>query len=201
MDKYLHLSSTLGCLFADKRSFDMSDCGSHLLEHLYGIIRRLGAGNDGQEMFDHSIIKVISLQLWLNILKLNGYISGRVSQDSGAKIESDDDFTIEKSLPFGSYVHWALLLFITIFNIHRLSFPDYLRFNMIFKIASKFPPVEFDVNILTNPEKQFSSLNQLASVNTNGNRNDIRYSTMNQDSKFMKSIENYSNFPPNSRFI
>ena len=199
MDKYLHLSSSLGRLFADKRSFDMSDCGSHLLEHLYGLIRRLCAGNDGQEMFDHSIIKAISLQLWLKILKLKSDIPGRVSQDSGAKIESLDDFTIEKCSPFGNYIQWALLIFMEIFKENNISFPNYSRFNMITEIASHFDPVDFNVNILNNPVQQFSSLNQLASVNTNGNRNDIRYSTINQDSQFMKSIENYSNSLPQAQ--
>ena len=113
MDKFLISATNLASLFGDEKNFDLSDCGTHLLEHLFGILRRFCCGDDGQENFDHSFEKSICLRLWLDLLHLPGYIPGRLPQDSGAKVESESDtprkFTIWRicsmgALSFQSYL-------------------------------------------------------------------------------------------------
>ena len=97
MDKYLILAASLASLFSDQRSFDLSDCGSHLLEHLYGMIRRLCAGDDSQKKFDQALEKAICLRRWLDTINFNGYIPGRLPQDSAAKVEPLEQTSVATS--------------------------------------------------------------------------------------------------------
>ena len=81
LDKSLTLNSAVTSPFLDKQSFDLSDCGTHLLEHLFGMIRRFCAGDDSQDKFDQSIDKAIFVRKCISDLHLSGYIPGRVPQD------------------------------------------------------------------------------------------------------------------------
>ena len=187
LDKYLILSASIAALFADKRGFDLSDCGSHLLEHLFGSIRRLSAGDDSQEKFDQSVDKTIGLRSLLDILHIPGYIPGRIPQDSAAKVEPLDDSASIQSPKFGSYVKWALNLF----EEAEFDLSISLKLHIISKICENFEPAEFTFEIQTDEEKApIHSQKQYYIINYNGHRNDTRNSTINQDSNSMKTLTN-----------
>jgi len=181
------LNSAVASLFIDKRSFDLSDCGTHLLEHLFGMIRRFCAGDDSQDKFDQSINKAIFVRKCISDLHLSGYIPGRIPQDSAAKVEAVDDFDSDNCLPFGSYVIWAIKLFYKFFGKDLLMIS---KINSILNLAKEkqFPPINFSLPLPTDSSTHYTSLHQIAIVNYNGNRNDIRLSTMVQDTRYMRSL-------------
>ena len=165
------------------KSFDLSDCGSHLLEHLYGIIRRFSAGDDSQEKFDQSLEKSICLRKWSNELHIPGYIPGRLHQDSAAKVEAEVNSPNFPS--FGSYVIWALQIFIKLFG-SECKCEKLININ---KFSHIYPHVKFTLDIPTEAPQPRNSLRQNFSINNNGNRNDIRFSTMQQKDQYMKTLD------------
>ena len=44
--KYISLTISLANVLSDKRSIHLGSCGSHFLEHFFGMIRRFCSGND-----------------------------------------------------------------------------------------------------------------------------------------------------------
>ena len=191
MDKYLHLAASVASLFGDNRSFDLSDCGSHLLEHLYGLIRRFSGGNDSQEKFDQSLEKSICLRKWSSDLHIPGYIPGRLPQDSAAKVESVNDFSESPPSgppPFGSYVIWATKLLMGIFN----SLPKSQKLNTVMERNADLPLIVFHFDIPNDEQFVSNSQRQNFSINYNGNRNDIRNNTIWQDKKYMNNLQSNS---------
>ena len=186
IDKYLILVASIASLFGDKRSFDLSDCGSHLLEHLFGMIRRFSTGDDSQERFDQSLEKAIFLRKWLNKLDIAGRIPGRIPDDSAAKVESLNHFDIKSCYPFGSYVVWAIKIFINLFGDFILISN---KITKIWEQKDNFPTiVDLSLNFESDSPSSSSSENSQLYINIRGNINDKRLNTISQDNKLSKII-------------
>ena len=184
LDKFIILAASVARLFADKKGFDLSDCGSHLLEHLFGTIRRLCAGDDSQVKFDQAIEKSICLNKWLQTIGFIDKVPGRLPQDSAVKVESSDDFNPDECFPFGSYVGWAIRYFLQVgFDISSFPKPQVMT-----AICKQLPVIEFTFEIKTKKQNTPTTQNQKFAINCNGNRNHIRYLTSNQDSKLNQNL-------------
>ena len=123
MAKYLLLAASIAPLFRDSRPFDLADCTSHLLEHFFGLIRRLCSGNNSKERFEFALKKALCMQAWAPKIKLENKISGREAPDSAAVVEEGKLAEKYENLEFGKYVNAAYSLFVRIFVNHNLKFP------------------------------------------------------------------------------
>jgi len=136
---------------------------------------------------------------------------------SGAKVESESD--IPESSPFGEYVQWVLYLFKAIFNDNDfLQMKQSPKLQEIINNFDKFntknvlepemqdiidstgmePEMQDITNlndlsfIRTNSPPIYHSQQQLGVINYNGKRNDIRYSTNQQDTQHLQSLQQHN---------
>lgn len=175
--KYLFLAVSLARLFNDPKSFDLADCTSHLLEHFFGLIRRLCQGNNSKERFESSLLKATCLQAWLTQLNLNVKIPERKNPDSSAIVEKGRLSKIMQERKFEVYVKSACQLFRNIFQNHGhnfdLVFPFCKYLDTIECDLIEFDPKKIKINCVS---KEHNTMIQRNYIVTGG------YCNMNQHS-------------------
>ena len=132
-------------------------------------------------MFDYSIEKAINIQQLCQELHISPSIPGRVSQDSGAKVEYEMNPKINVEC-FGCFVKWATKFF--------PENHDYKTFGYITQLVNSANDVEFP--LIRNWSKNlYNSQKQLLVFNYNGQRGIVRYSVNHQEKKFMDTLNTY----------
>ena len=136
--KYLLLAASLAPLFNDPRPFDLARCSSHLLEHFFGMTRKLCAGDNSEEKVDLCLEKAICLHSLLPKLKIPNKIPGRHGQDSAAIVEGGILQEPYASLPFGAYIHAAYDFFQSLFNMANIKIDLKLSLPKLSKLVIKY---------------------------------------------------------------
>ena len=188
MDKYLLLASSLASLFVSEKPFDLADCSSHLVEHLFGTIRRFCAGNDCKERFESSLEKAICLGKWTPDLKIKVNIPGRIHQDKAAVVgEGPLDEKLKKRT-FIQYIFWAINFIEECYGeicstssrlLNEIRDPSKKTF-----VKEKYEEIELNTNIPVEVPKHKCTALQIGFINTSGFINNKRYQTVKQSKAF-----------------
>ena len=180
MDKYLLLACSLASLFNDERGFDLADCSSHLLEHLFGMIRRFCSGNDSQERFDQSIEKAYCLRKWLSDLKISCQISGRIHQDKAATVLNGELSERMKNRSFLHYIIWAIFFIQDSTEKIIINKSPVLHHIIDAQYPSEYFDLQNDLELPKEKANTSTSANQTGIINVRGFLNLHRYKTQQQ---------------------
>ena len=83
--KFISLTYSLSSIISDPRSVQLGACGTHFLEHFFGLVRKLSKGDDSAKMFEKGVDLVLIKKVLKN--KFNVKISTpRRLSDSGARL-------------------------------------------------------------------------------------------------------------------
>ena len=171
--QYIMLSLSIVSLLYSEKSLNLGSCGTHILEHYFGSIRRHSRGENTHDRFMKSMKKVFLEQHLLNELNIPREHPSRRS-DSGYNV-SDDLF--EEKLNLMHYFQIARGLLHTFMNIPE-SVP-------IYSFALPETPLtlrSFSENYLVSEKKShyFSSTKKSGITATGGSCNYRIWSATNQ---------------------